>query len=85
MVSIKRVCLTCGKEYRLGCVRWHTWENNYCCKECWQNSDDYKKIKEAYKSLQACLSLKQRENLKLVLYYVDDTYREEIREWNKIN
>jgi len=77
-------CPVCNNSFHnstgCGCCFFdNQWEYEYCSLKCWQNSDEYKKVKKLYLKIYNSLSSKEQE---IFIDLVDsDLYDFETEHW----
>lgn len=71
MVEMENTTCECGKKFHAcsSCDFAHGWQYTYCCKECWEQSEDYK---ESVMHMKIVLTYIQDEHLNDLAHVLDD-------------
>jgi hypothetical protein len=74
---------TCGKSFHAcsSCGLSNTWEYEYCCREHWEQSQDYKRWKGKFKALYKTINSVQQMFLMELLTEIDSDYENEFYDW----
>lgn len=66
-------CKFCGREFHAcaSCGLTYDWEWKYCCRTCWENSDEYKEQKERFNRASEIIDSLSPEQCRIIYSILD--------------